>query len=172
MPDMENWKAVPGYEGFYEISDLGRVRRITVIGESIGKILLPDITKGYSRVTLCRDNVHDRRQVHHLVMEAFVGPRPKGMEVNHKRGVINGNALDNLEYVTRRQNALHAYGVLGKKSQQGSQHGRSKITEEIARAIFQARQECKSLNDISAKFGVCIATVSMIANKKIWKHIH
>ncbi len=55
---------------------------------------------------------------------------------------------------------------------QGSAHGRSKITESVAMAIYKMRLEGKELTEIAAAFGVCIATVSMIANKKIWRHIH
>ena len=175
----EQWQAIPEYEGIYEVSDKGRAARIksyrhagAKTGEAIRKIIKPDIVRGYRRVTLCRNNQKHRFMVHILVARVFIGLRPDDMEVNHKLGKEAGDGVDNLEYVTRSQNHLHAYRVLGKKSQKGSAHGRSKITEDIARAIFDMRAHGHELTEVAKRFGVCIATVSMIANKKIWRHIH
>lgn len=86
---MEIWKAIPGYEGKYEVSDLGRVRsltrRVRVVPHGIettrivqGRILRPGKVKdGHVTVAVGKGN---SRPVHQLVLEAFVGPRPEAPE--------------------------------------------------------------------------------------------
>lgn len=111
----EEWRAIAGYAGYYEVSNLGRVRsldRIDCRGQRRkGKVLKPCPRPDYAFVGLCRGGRVAFVAVHRLVMAAFVGPVPEGMEVNHiDRGKTN-NALWNLEYVTRRENVLHAYAT-------------------------------------------------------------
>ena len=111
----ETWKDVPGYEGKYQVSDLGRVRslphKVRVVAHgteatrmSPGRILRPGPrSSGHLTVSLGR---HNSQQVHQLVMRAFVGPRPDGMEVCHNDGDPTNNALDNLRYDTRAENII------------------------------------------------------------------
>jgi len=105
----ERWK--PCFEGYYEVSDIGRVRRIKPgSGTRKGRILNPPISKsGYrdAQVTIRRKTL--RSFVHRLVAKAFLGPCPPGKQVNHKDGVKTNNRVENLEYVTHKENALHAY---------------------------------------------------------------
>src|SRR5580658_3531644 len=123
---MENWKDVIGYEGLYRVSDQGRVMRLT--GYRAG-LIKGEIQFGYHRVALSKDGIAKKFQAHCLVAEAFIGPLPEGKEVNHKNGKKADNRIENLEYATRSENQQHSYDVLGKQSQKGSAHGRSKITE-------------------------------------------
>jgi hypothetical protein len=110
----EQWKVVAGYEGFYEVSDLGRVRSVPheVAGRCCtritkGKIRRQQTIRGnYKRVSLCLHNSNRLWLIHVLVARAFV-PNPLGLpEVNHKKG--KGNAATNLEWRTKRGNTLHA----------------------------------------------------------------
>ena len=122
----EVWHPVPGWETLYEVSDLGKVRSfdrpviqlsrsgnpVTVVYKA--KQLKPRPAGGrkdgerYCQVTLAKDNKNFPRYVHHLVVAAFIGPRPDGAEVNHKDCDKTNNALDNLEYVSRDENIAHA----------------------------------------------------------------
>lgn len=101
---METWKDVPGYEGLYQVSDLGRVK-----GVKRGKVLSPYTMKnGYLYVTLSKKSKEKCLPVHRLVAAAFV-PNPEGKsEVNH----IDANKLNakasNLEWVTPKENTAHA----------------------------------------------------------------
>ena len=98
----ERWRTVPGFEGFYEVSDLGRVRN-----SRTGHILSPRPEKGgYLRVCLSRANRAQRKElkVHRLVLAAFVGPCPDGMEGCHDDGDPSNNRLDNLRWDTRSGN--------------------------------------------------------------------
>jgi hypothetical protein len=96
MPD-EQWRSVPGYPD-YEVSNLGFVRSWK---SGAARIMSrrPD-GKGYPRVGLSTNGVVTERNIHQLVVEAFVGPRPDGMEVRHLDGDPMNCTLPNLEYAT------------------------------------------------------------------------
>src|SRR5579863_2556812 len=113
---IERWLPVVGYEGFYEVSDCGNVRRIakTRNGKNPKRgNRFQSVLAGYVRIALTGIN---RRQfyVHVLVARAFLGPAPEGHEVNHKDGCGTNNHLENLEYMMRLQNIRHARHVLGR----------------------------------------------------------
>lgn len=110
----EEWRDVVGYKGFYQVSDLGRVRsldRETKYRDTTrsirGKILKGSIsaTVGYLFVTLGRENVQQHKYIHTLVLEAFVGPRPPGMECCHGKYGRSSNCLSNLSWGTHRKNS-------------------------------------------------------------------
>jgi len=117
---MENWKEVAGFPG-YEVSDQGRVRSYYKrVGKGRGngrgarwdivdkpqRVLSGGTDKGsgYIRVILMRDGTQYGRAVHALVLRAFVGPRPDGMEACHNDGHPANNRLDNLRYDTHSSN--------------------------------------------------------------------
>lgn len=117
---VEEWRPVVGFEGIYEVSSLGRIRRVGRAartgrayggGARIGRIRKPQTVKGgYKVVALWRDGRQTMRLVHLIVAEAFLGPCPDGMEVNHKEGRNKwDNSVANLEYMTRTENMKHAY---------------------------------------------------------------
>lgn len=105
----EQWKPIPGYEGSYEVSDLGRVRaldRLDTRGRRrVGKLLAPRVQANRRRTVALY--VSDKRsdwQIHSLVLEAFVGPRPYGMEGCHWNDDPADNRLANLRWDTRSAN--------------------------------------------------------------------
>lgn len=99
---MEIWKEVEGYEGLYQVSNLGRVK-------SKNKTLhLNTNTYGYKHVTLSKDNVQKTVLVHRLVASAFIGNPSGKPQINHKDGNKNNNAESNLEWVTQESNNRHA----------------------------------------------------------------
>lgn len=107
---MENWLPICGYEGLYEISDQGRVKRLAGSPRCLtDRILRPHLRYGYPRVTLCRERQPLGFAVHHLVLNAFVGTRPEGHECNHINAVRDDNRLENLEWVTHLRNIQHAW---------------------------------------------------------------
>lgn len=114
MPD-EQWLPVVGYEGSYEVSDLGRVRsldRVTIRknGSPLtvrGRVLRPCRDPyGYYQVNLCAGTEQHISRVHRLVAAAFIGPCPAGAEVRHGPGGFLDNRVVNLCYGSRRDNAL------------------------------------------------------------------
>jgi hypothetical protein len=105
----ETWRPVLGYEGFYEVSSLGRIHsllRMTTCGPRGGGMLRPTPAgEGYLSVQLCREGKTRRRYVHMLACEAFHGPRPDGAEVRHLDGDMLNNAAGNLAWGTKSENA-------------------------------------------------------------------
>ncbi|ORA77171.1 hypothetical protein BST28_18805 [Mycolicibacter kumamotonensis] len=87
----EEWRTIPGYEGRYEASSLGRIRSIHTKRGPYVRALRLDTHTGRYRVTLNTDGIEKAERVHHLVAAAFLGPRPDGHCVCH----INGDGLDN-----------------------------------------------------------------------------
>lgn len=103
----EQWRPVSGYEGAYEVSDQGRVRgvdRLDARGWRIRGRVLRASGSRYPVVSLCRDGMPRTVEVHRLVLEAFVGPCPSGMEALHADDVKSNNALSNLRWGTHSEN--------------------------------------------------------------------
>lgn len=115
----EQWMPVPGFEGRYQVSDLGRVRSLPRVGIDVqgrrhsicGRILRPirvpsrDPKHPYNTVVLFRAGQKHRRSVHRLVLEAFIGSKP-GMVARHLNGIAGDDRLVNLAWGTPRQNTL------------------------------------------------------------------
>ena len=108
---MEHWKAIAGYEGLYEVSDLGRVKSLKYGKEKILK--QGKNNWGYLQVCLCKDCHTKRLLVHRIVAEAFI-PNSQGLDtVNHKDEVKTNNTVSNLEWMSIRDNLN--YGTHNKR---------------------------------------------------------
>ncbi len=133
----EIWKDVRGYEGLYEVSNLGRVRSLgrTVPG-SYGSVrrlktrfVVGSKSAGYRCIHLCDGPRRSQRYVHDLVSEAFIGPRPEGnFYVNHKDGDKLNNELTNLEYCSPTENIVHAFAT-GLRTDHGECHRWAKLSD-------------------------------------------
>ena len=117
----EIWKPITDYEGLYEISSMGRVKSIErkvynpgVIGDGNyrtvpERIRKPNIMKGYRCVSLIKNKKHKVFRIHRLVIEHFMGQAPSPeYQVNHIDGDKSNNCVENLEWVTPKENTLHA----------------------------------------------------------------
>jgi len=98
----EIWKPVYGYEGFYSVSNKGRVKSYY----KGGRIMSLAKHNGYICVRLYKERKRPTHQVHRLVLAAFVGP--SSLTCNHKNAVKSDNRVENLEYVTQKENVRHA----------------------------------------------------------------
>lgn len=106
----EEWKAIPGYEGKYEVSSRGQVRSLSRLDargrRRAEKMLSPRVAKsGHLFVALYGLDGRNDFAVHVIVLEAFVGPRPDGMDACHWNDVPCDNRVDNLRWGTRANNA-------------------------------------------------------------------
>lgn len=169
---METWRPVVGFEAFYEVSDLGRVRRIVAGGAyRAGRVKSPVIsTTRYLMVRL----YHGRRagrtvMVHNAVAAAFLGQRPVGCDVNHKDGNKLNPAATNLEYMTRRQNMEHASRI-GLWDYRGSKHRLAKLTDEQAIQIRQRYVAGEKIGPLSREFGVARSQIQNIVHGRSYKH--
>lgn len=105
------WKDIEGYEGRYQVSDDGRVRRI----KSHGRTRELKNREGlYYTVSLCKEGNKHTYAVHRLVAETFLEKPEGATEVNHKDGNKKNNDISNLEWVSQRLNRIHAMETLNK----------------------------------------------------------
>jgi hypothetical protein len=130
----EIWKAVVGYEGQYEVSNLGRVRSVSRIASDgsrrRGYVLRP-IAGGYRRqyhyVSLSRGSRAWVKQVHSLVLTAFVGPRKENEEACHGAAGPTDNRLSNLRWDTKKANSADA--VAAGSIPTGARHWNAKLSD-------------------------------------------
>lgn len=142
----EVWKPVFG--GNYEISSHGRFRRATAGNRTFaGKIIKPIKAKnGYLSVRPIINGKHKQCMVHRIVAEAFIGPCPAGLEVNHIDGNKQNHHVSNLEYVTHAENLRHAR-VSGLCPP-------VKISDETVRKVRELRKSGMTLSEIAKVTGV------------------
>lgn len=103
MAEAETWKAVPGFEGHYEVSDLGRLASLKHGKRRILKT--PPVKRGYLQCRLSKDGKGYQSRVHILVLLAFRGPRSTDHQTRHLDGNASNNRLDNLAWGTPKENA-------------------------------------------------------------------
>lgn len=96
----EFWRPVRGYVGLYLVSDKGRIKN-----QRTGKILKPEVSNGYLRVTLCKNRINKHLFVHRIVWEAFKYPIPDGFQIDHRNTIRDENRIENLRCVTPKENA-------------------------------------------------------------------
>lgn len=118
---LEEWKDIKGFEGYYQVSNLGRVKSLARkvkdyrgTKQNSERMLRPKskrIKNSYLIVCLSKDGVTTTHQVHRLVALAFLGDG-YGKEVNHKNGIKSDNRAENLEWATRKENLTHAHRTL------------------------------------------------------------
>lgn len=184
---MEKWRQIPGYEGVYEISDLGRVRTVHKRARWPAAVKTPTVNRdGYLRVGLTINGKERKWFVHRLVLMAFVGPRPLGAEANHKSGNKLDNSLDNLEWVTPTENQKHAYRTglrercLGDKNGRrtkpdstcrGEQHRWAKLTEDIVRRARVLSESGMGPTQIKEQLSLdcTIQAIHGAVNRKSWR---
>ena len=105
---MEIWRDIIGFEGKYEVSNKGSVKTLSYKRTGKERILSERIVGGYNRVALYRNNKPENKYVHRLVAEHFI-PNPNNLkEVNHIDGNKLNNCVENLEWVSAKQNSTHA----------------------------------------------------------------
>lgn len=172
---MEIWKDVVGYEGLYQVSNMGRIKSFHYDRVN-GRVLKPGWAGcGYLKVGLWQDGKRKCMLVHRLVAIAFLGPPPSpDHEANHKNGDKTDNHVENLEWITHSGNTQHAYRILGAKPRRpsGEANGNAKLTDGKVRRIRKLYATGKwTQAELGKMFGVSDVTISYIVNRKIWKHI-
>jgi hypothetical protein len=169
---IESWRGVPGFP-LYEVSQLGRIR-----SAGSGRVLKQrvDIRHGRSRaqamsVTLGETKRRRRKRVHRLVLAAFVGPCPRGLEGCHNDGDIANNRLSNLRWDTPAANQADSlkHGTLVRPK--GEQHPRALLSEEAVREIRSAPRQYGFRRKLAAKYGVTVAAIQGARYRHTWTYL-
>ena len=154
----EVWKDVKGYEGLYQVSNMGRVKALNYHREHREKILTSSIKKGYYTIGLCKNGKQRTYFIHRLVAIAFVEGYEEELVVNHIDGDKLNNQYTNLEWCTISENTKHAFDKdLGgfkntqvKASKLGAEKRKMKISvykDGIYINTYESKQDCaKALN--------------------------
>jgi len=182
--EKEVWKDIEGYEGYYQVSNKGRVRSLdrkiktrnrwgkhTRLQK--GKILKPAPDDyGYLGVGLCVDSNSVTKPIHRLVAEAFVDNPENKPQVNHIDGVKKHNNVDNIEWVTCSENIIHSFKMGMSKPMQGEKCGTSKLKREEVLEIRAAYNlGCFTHKELADAYNVNRRHIGRIVNRKRWKHI-
>lgn len=167
----ETWRPIPGHEGDYSVSSMGRVkthkRRSPVV--SPDKIMRQNVVEGgYLAVALCRDGARLPKSVHTLVLLAFSGPRPDGMQARHLNGIRTDNRIENLAWGTIFENIQDRRLHTGFPSNIGERNPSALITQRCADEIRKSKLPNWFL---AQETGVSISTVRQIRHGHSWKDV-
>lgn len=177
----ETWKTIPNFT-MYEASNLGRLRSLNYKRTGTIRVLKPATSgDGYMKTMLLGDDgKYKSWTVHLFIMLAFVGDKPKGLEVNHKNGIKSDNRVGNLEYVTRSENVLHSFKHGLEQPMRGEKNPTAKLTNEQVLEIrrFVKEQKQKGVRyygrrELAQKYGICESHLKDIISMRrgIWSHI-
>ncbi|HNC58467.1 MAG TPA: NUMOD4 motif-containing HNH endonuclease [Leptospiraceae bacterium] len=171
---METWKDIKGFEGVYQVSDAGSVRRLV---SKIRRNTLenPRILKqktdrdGYKEIHLWNKGSVKFIRVHRLVLNAFYGECPIGFQTAHLDGSKDNNRIENLMWVSPQENTDQkiAHGTWT----HGDQCHTSKLSIGDVRSIREMRRNGLSLWTIGRRFGVTAQAISAILRGISWAHV-
>lgn len=171
MANEEIWKPVPGYEGKYEVSNIGNIK-----SAKTGKLLKPQNSgNGYFKVRLSRNGQVFGAWVHRLVAAAFIPNENNLPVVDHKDGNKKNNAVDNLEWCTQKENSSRAFekGFTPKAPVfHGELHPNHVLSEKQVseiKALYATK--AYSQRQLAKRYGISQKTVNMIVTNRAWKEI-
>ncbi|HKS26341.1 MAG TPA: HNH endonuclease [Pyrinomonadaceae bacterium] len=161
----ETWKPVLNFEGIYEVSSLGRVRRSLdspTGGIKAGHILTPSVMRnGYLFLHLSKNGVPFGRYVHRLVCEAFYGEPPsRSYQAAHQNGIRTDNRVENLRWATVKENHadMDAHGTRAR----GERAPTAKLSDKEIEKVFLLRAEGLTQREIGSQFGISQGHISDI----------
>ena len=184
----EIWKDIEDYEGYYQISNLGRIKSLerTIEHAKCGikkvkeRIMKNKKLFGYERIGLCMDGVIKYYFIHRLVASAFIPNADNKPEVNHINGIKNDNRVENLEWVTISENRLHAYRIglqFPSKPMTGRSGKNSPTSKQILQYDLNGRllAEFVSAKDAEVNTGInhvyrCANGLRKSAGGYVWKY--
>lgn len=181
---MENeiWKPVKGYEEYYHVSNMGRVKSLAkewVTGERFGirkkeeSFLKFGYNKGgYLNVTFCVDKRKESVSVSRLVAFHFVENPNNYPVVNHINSIRNDNRAENLEWCTTQQNVVHGFEFGFREGRKGEKHHNTKLkTEDVIKIRELYDLGTISQKEIGRLYGINQVQIGRIIRKERWKHI-
>lgn len=177
----EQWCVIPDTNGFYEVSDMGKVRSYAKhVRNEAGQFYVTKSKKpklksiviqknGYPYVGLSLKKKYQIYTVHGLILNAFIGAAPKGFQAAHLDGSRKNSILSNLKWVTPKENMRHK--KLHGTQTAGETCPTSKYTEYVIRSIFDKSHRGWKQKEIAKYFMINPAYISEIFNRKVWGHL-
>ena len=171
----EEWKNIKGYEGLYQVSNLGNVKSVDrIIKRSTSEMKLKSKNmsqyignSGYPMISLCTNGQCKRHLVHRIVATAFL-PNPLNKAyVNHIDGNKQNSNLENLEWSTPTENSIHAHNHGLANVGKGEKHRSAKLTVDKVKYI---RESSKTIKELSLMFNVSKQAIRDVKMKRSWKH--
>jgi len=161
--EKEIWKDVKNFEGYYQVSDLGRVKRLAGSPKcKTDRILKYAVRTNYGYVDLCENSKTTSYPVHRLVLETFVGPQPEGKDPDHRNEIKLDNKLSNLRWLNIYKN----------RAKLGESNGSSKLKEGEVWLMRRLLSHGVKVNGYMEKmFKVHPCTIKRIKRGDRWKHI-
>jgi hypothetical protein len=185
---MEIWKDIKGFEGSYQISNMGNVRSLDrEVKSKVGyrkikgmylKFLIDK--DGYHSVNLKKKQLSYKLRVHRLVCDAFIENIDNKPQVNHINGIKNDNRLINLEWASLSENRKHAYstGLQNGINRRGEKNNFTKLTSKQVIEIRELytckltgkknKNGCLTMKEIAKMYGITSGAVQRIVSKKNW----
>jgi len=166
---MEIWKDIEGYEGLYQISNLGRIKSLRFNREKILKYSTN--CDGYNHIILRNHNsIRTNHSIHRLVCLAFIENTEDKKEVNHINGLKSDNRLINLEWCTHSENQKHAIRIGLKIMLKGEKNNLSKLTEKQVKEIKYGNKNLMQ-KEIAKIYKIHRSTILRIRKGFLWSHI-
>lgn len=172
----EIFKSVTGYDGYYEVSNCGRLKSLAkrwsvgIKGETFLKSHSNKL--GYCTVTLCVDKVKKLVGVHRLVAKEFCENPNNYDVVNHLDSNPSNNVWTNLEWTTTSGNAIHGYGFGFREAKKGESSHYAKLTErEVLKIRFYYKTFHPHHKELAKMYNVSRGTITKIILRKRWAHI-
>jgi hypothetical protein len=168
--DGEIWKDVLGFEGYYQISNKGRIKSLErcVKGKNKSYLTLKSrlyegyvCKKGYIRMTLSKNHKMIRKYVHNLVADAFIPNIHNKPQINHRDGNKKNNIVDNLEWCTCIENISHAKENNLLNPLYGEYHGCAKLLNKDI-CLIRKELRTKTSRSLSKKYNVSESVISQI----------
>ena len=169
QPTEETWRPIPEGHGWYDASDLGRIRSWhstrRLMRAAVPHLIRPrSHPGGYHTVSLCVDGAARSHTIHALVLSTFVGPRPQGHEGAHWNGDRSDNRLANLRWASPLENAsdMLRHG----NTSRGERHGQHVLTVEKVRYIRSSQLGVAAL---ARELGVSEGAVRAVVDRRSWR---
>lgn len=169
---MEIWKDVAGYEGLYQVSNMGNVRSLPRPRTS-GRIMSQSMARGYKKVALCSNGGVKWVKVHRLVAETFI-PNPNGLpQVNHKDENKLNNVAENLEWCDGKYNINYGTGILRGRKKAGKAKSKKvaqySLDGELLSVWDSMLCAARTLNIAQGGISNCCLGKNKTAGGYVWK---